>query len=199
MRAIVVGRSAAALEEYEAARALGVYDAVIVVGAMVVDFPWRVDHLVSWHAVLFAHWARKRASAGHPPLGDTRFWGARFRNRHVKGPPGMSVEYVTCVGGSSGFLAAHGVALGVLGATRVVLAGIPLEAGAGHFGAGNKSWGEADLYWQTWLDHESELRGRVRSMSGRTRTLLGAPDMEWLEEGSELTQALKRDQREGTP
>lgn len=72
-------------------------------------------------------------------------------------------------GGSSSLMGTK-VALKYLGYDRVVLAGVPLTgAYKDHF---LKHWQEAVPF----------LAGRVRSMSGHTRDLLGYPDEEWLNE-----------------
>lgn len=178
-RAVVVGRARGALEEYAAACSLCSFDYVLVVGAMLTCFPHRVDHAVSFHVELFDMWAGERARAGLPPAGC--YWGARYRGRCLgqDATRAAPLRYADCVGGSSGFLAAEGVALGALGAEKVVLAGVPMLASAAHEGD-PASWDEADVYWATWEEHLPQLLGRVRSMSGRTRDVLGAPTMEWL-------------------
>lgn len=178
--AIVVGRARGALEEYSAASSLGDFDCVIVVGKMLASFPGRIDHAVSFHAELFDEWASRRERAGLEPVGC--YWGATYRGRNLgyKITKVRPLQYVKCVGGSSGFLATDGVALGALGARRVVLAGIPMLASAGHEGNVSGPWVEADRYWETWEMHLPQLLGRVRSMSGRTRDALGYPDEEWL-------------------
>lgn len=177
-RAVIVGRARGALDEYAAACAFCTFDDVLVVGAMAVDFPDRIDHLVSFHAELFCLWAEKRTAAGYPPAAN--YWGAIYRGRrlgeNVKVP--APLRYVECVGGSSGFMAVQ-TALDALGVARVVLAGVPMDAAAAHYGDA-QPWDEADKYWGTWLEHMDRLRGRVRSMSGRTRDSLGFPDKEWL-------------------
>lgn len=177
-RAVVVGRARGALDEYAAACTLCAFDDVLVVGAMGVDFPDRIDHLVSFHAELFCLWAEKRAVAGYSPA--VNYWGAIYRGRRlgerVKVP--APLRYVECIGGSSGFMAVH-VALDALDVDRVVLAGVPMDAAAAHYGS-DQPWDEADKYWGTWLGNVDRLRGRVRSMSGRTRNVFGEPDKEWL-------------------
>lgn len=178
-RAVVVGRAAGALAEYEQAAAACDFDWVLVVGMMIATFPHRVDHAVSFHTELLDHWAHQRSLAGLSPVGH--FWGARYKKKNLgEGAARCApLSFVPCVGGSSGFLAAHGVALGALGADRVVLAGVPLTAEATHEGS-SEPWAEADRYWPTWERYMPELVGRVRSMSGRTRSALGAPDREFL-------------------
>jgi len=75
-------------------------------------------------------------------------------------------------GGSSGLFAAR-VGLEVLKYERVVLCGIPMEATA-HFNR-PEPWADAIPSRQGWLEALPVLKGKVFSMSGWTRELLGAP------------------------
>lgn len=183
--ALIVGRSRGAMSDVLLANQLGRFDAVIVVGKMSEAYPGHIDYLVSFHTGLMDKWVAARTARGLPP--PARYWGAFFKGIRLgeKTTRCAPIEFVRCVGGSSGFLAVCG-ALDLLGAERVVLAGVPMDAEASHFaGAATEQeaagvWDEADKYWPTWLEYEAKLRGRVRSMSGRTRDLLGAPDEEWL-------------------
>jgi len=84
-------------------------------------------------------------------------------------------------GGSSSFF---GVQIGLeLGYRRIVLAGVPFDASGrfyfppwknGHDYAGTDDW----ELWERWKA-EGKLEN-VRSVSGRTRELLGEPDWSWL-------------------
>lgn len=179
-RAIVVGRARGAHEEYAAACAMCTFDDVLVVGAMATMFPHCVDHLVSFHAELFDLWTEQRAAAGFGPVGC--YWGATFKGRNLGEDTTQCrpLRYAPCLGGSSGFLAMEGVALGALGADRVVLAGVPMRMEDAHVDS-PAPWDEADTYWSTWEEHLSKLLGRVKSMSGRTRDVLGEPDRSWLD------------------
>lgn len=179
-RAIIVGRSAEALNEYEAASAMCAFDEVLVIGEMGVHFPDRIDHWVSFHVELFDMWAQKRARSGYPPAGC--FWGAIYRGKRLGAnrPMQQSLRYVPCAGGSSGYVAVC-VALGELRADKVVLAGVPMTREGAHHGDG-RPWKEADQYWTTWEQNMGSMVARVRSMSGRTQHALGAPTREWLDE-----------------
>ena len=187
-RVIIVGRAGGALEEYAQARALCAFDDIIVVGKMGEAFPDRIDYWCSFHPNLFAKWIATRAKRLLSPA--ARFWGPTYQGRKLERgtPVGLPIEYIACIGGSSGYMAVEG-ALDVLHADRVVLAGIPLTAEAGHAAEAlephdvGRPWGEADIYWATWEENAARLRGRVCSMSGRTRDLLGAPTPAWLEGG----------------
>lgn len=185
-RAVIVGRSAEALAEYAAARALCDYRSVIVVGKTAECFPDRIDHLVSFHVELFDKWVATRAANGHPP--PACYWGAIWKGRRLGQDRTrcMPLRFSKSIGGSSGFLATQ-IALDELGVDRAVLAGMPMESSGRHLAEActerevGKPWGEADAYWPTWVESASLLLDRVRSMSGRTRALLGAPTREWLE------------------
>lgn len=73
-----------------------------------------------------------------------------------------------------------------LGLDKVVLCGVPMtptphfpEATGAEGPEGN--WDECDLHREGWEKHKSRLLGRVKSMRGWTRQMLGEPDVEWLE------------------
>ena len=187
-RAVIIGRAAGALEEYAEACAMCAFDDVVVVGKMGEIFPDRIDYWVSFHTNLFDKWAATRAANGHPPA--AHFWGATYKGRRLgeDATRCAPISFVRSTGGSSGFLAVEGV-LEILHADRAVLAGIPLTREAGHLLEAaephevDKPWGEADAYWTTWIENMDRLRGKVRSMSGRTREHLGAPTPEWMRGG----------------
>lgn len=174
---IIVGRAAAALDEYDAAQLLGAFDCCLVVGKMAVDFPHPIDHWVTFHAALYDKWSAEREARGHPA--PMRYWSAIYRGRKLgEHETSRTLDFVPCIGGSSGYMAVQ-VALDMLGLQRVVLAGIPMQADAAHYGDA-RAWDEANFYWATWERNLSTLRGKLRSMSGRTRDALGAPTSTWL-------------------
>lgn len=179
---IVVGRAAAALDEYEAALRLGQFDVCLVVGKMAVDFPHRIDEWVSFHAALYDKWEMERIARGYSPA--VRCWSALYRGRKLgEGQTARELNFIPCVGGSSGYMALQ-VARDALHLERVVLAGVPMESSGAHFGD-QRAWDEADFYWVTWKKNVEWLRTFARSMSGRTREALGEPTPEWLRGGAE--------------
>lgn len=185
-RVIIVGRARGALAEYAAARAMAHFDEIIVVGKMGEVFPDEIDYWASFHSNLFDRWAARRAANNLAPAGH--YWGGIYNGKRI-GAGQVKCEPITWVstsGGSSGFLALEG-ALSILRAERIVLAGIPMDAEASHEPEASEAgedgpWREAHLYWATWEARMGQLRGRVRSMSGRTRAALGAPTSDWLRE-----------------
>jgi len=139
-------------------------------------WPRRIDHWVSLHPDKFKVWIKERAKRGHPSGYET--WGRRKRHD-------TDHEIKSWAGGSSGLLA---VAVAYeLGASRIILAGVPLDTRP-HFAESivhrkGKKWSSAGAHFKSWRKPEvlGRLEGRVKSMSGRTRDLLGEPTREWLE------------------
>jgi hypothetical protein len=66
------------------------------------------------------------------------------------------------------------------GYDRVVLAGVPMVATDKHF-TRKQIWTQRDSFVRGFKDSIPHFAGRVRSMSGWTQEMLGAPDKEWLE------------------
>jgi hypothetical protein len=64
------------------------------------------------------------------------------------------------------------------GFDRVVLAGVPMDTG-NHFTRG-KPWLQRDSFTKGFQKSIPHFAGRVRSVSGWTQELLGAPDPDWL-------------------
>lgn len=85
--------------------------------------------------------------------------------------------------GSSG-LYVHKVAIVDLGYTRSVACGTPMNEEGHYFD--NSGWRHSPNYWKGWVEahDQPELAGRIKSMSGRTRDLLGEPDIDWLAGGA---------------
>lgn len=77
--------------------------------------------------------------------------------------------------GSSGLFAV-GVAFS-LGCEKVLLAGVPMDKQR-HWN-GTEPWADRDRFAAAWSAVKHRLEGRVRSLSGWTRELLGGPDEQW--------------------
>jgi len=78
--------------------------------------------------------------------------------------------------GSSALLGVQAALL--LGYNRIILCGCPLTGK-------NEQNGSYENFRNGWIPRVREIDGRVRSMSGWTKELLGAPTQEWLD-GSAL-------------
>jgi hypothetical protein len=147
---------------------------VIAANDIAVHWPHQLDHLVSLHAEKIQRWRRARTKAGYPDgylvwLTENSKLSDRLLPFRHKGSSGMYAPRVAKE----------------VGATGSVLCGVPLTISQ-HFRESGEHkigmrWPHAEKYWEVWQACEKELRAwNVKSMSGRTRQLLGAPDREWL-------------------
>jgi hypothetical protein len=180
IRVLCLGSAACMAEDLAAAAELGIAPGVngwvlCAVNHAGRQFDGPLPHWASMHANLFPMWTEQRRRAGRPDAGT--LWGAK---RRVV-PHGFPLSIAPNWGGSSGLLAVS-VALNGLGADRVILCGIPIDAHQGHFDDGKRVSPDMGNYKLAWQSAERFMRGKVKSMSGHTQRLLGgAPTREWLD------------------
>lgn len=139
-------------------------------------WPRRIDHWVSLHPDKFKVWTKARAKNKYPNGYTT--WGRVKRHDTDR-------EIKSWGGGSSGLLAV--VVAFELEVPKIILAGVPLD-NRPHFPESQvhrvgKKWSSGPTHFKAWRkpDVLDRLQGRVKSVSGRTRGLLGEPTLEWLE------------------
>lgn len=157
---------------------------VIAVNDVACHWPRRLHHWVSLHPNRFKKWTSQRHANLLAAVEDEHHhpvrWGrpARFDSERLY----YDRELDEKCAGSSGMFAVQ-VARRIE-CTRVILCGVPMTA-TGHFRDSQEEfphrWGSAHSLWPAWERTEPAMRGWVRSMSGRTRDLLGYPTREWLE------------------
>lgn len=169
LTALVLGGANCLADDKAAALALFDPDLIVACNHAGRDDPGRIDHWATMHPELFPMWLRARRAAGRPEAG--KLWHARHR------PTTVGSEPIESWGGSSGLLCVS-VAIH-LGATHVVLAGVPMDKRNAHYDKPGL-WTEARQYWPSWERHRAAMQGRVKSMSGWTHNLLGGPTEEWL-------------------
>lgn len=141
----------------------------LVVAANMAGIHWagRLDGWASLHPEALPTWRAERAG----PAAARHFVPAG-----VHANPGAE-QVPDRWNGSSGLYAAQ-VALFELGATAVILCGVPMDSEAGHFVNPGAWAGTADYR----LGFEGALRecgGRIRSMGGWTADLFGPPTAAW--------------------
>lgn len=174
MRAIVFGRAAGVWDEMVQARKLCNFDVVIGTGHAVCDYPGEVHHWVSFHTELLrSFWVKTRRARGYSEVSN--FWTALHSGRARSTLDG--IQTIDVNGGSSGLIATM-VALGPVNADKVVLCGIPMQVSPQYDNI--VPWREAVNHQAAWKAYLPQLAGRVKSMSGWTRELLGTPTKEWL-------------------
>jgi hypothetical protein len=153
---------------------------VIAANDVGAHWPRKLDHWVSLHADKIPKWLALRAKHGFPVDGITT-WGKL--NKFNAAPDTVKRGVHPWAGGSSGMLAVQ--VARELGCTRIVLCGIPMSR-TPHFRETKERfhtvWLSASGHWRAWHKEVQRMTDYVRSMSGNTRTLLGAPTREWLNE-----------------
>jgi hypothetical protein len=133
-------------------------------------WPWTVI------GVNMAGWAYLRESLRYPM--GFKSWGGRWvtgstDEDHEEVDEVLDVDRV----GSSGMLAVD-IARKRLEADRIVIAGMPVDATRRFYDF--RPWDSALTYQVRWRESIEDFDGRVRSMSGFTKEILGAPDRSWL-------------------
>ena len=155
MNALILGSADCLQADMEALPKLGPWDGlVIAVNESGVYYTGHIDYWVTMHGEKLDWWREMREGNA-----DYRPWVAP-----------------ACDGSSGGATVLF--ALNDLGCERVVLAGMPMDTRP-HLGRG-RPWTPADTHRPWWLDQLPQFKDYVRSLSGWTRELLGAPTLEWL-------------------
>lgn len=143
---------------------------VVAVNEAGVHWEGDLHHWVSYHPEHMQGWAERRAANGY--RGDFTTWARRME-------PWVDRQAPHWDGGSSGLLAV--AVCHELGMERVILCGVPIERRPHfHDRDDGRPWKYADTHWRKWKKAAPKMAGWVRSMSGRTRDLLGEPTTEWL-------------------
>jgi hypothetical protein len=171
--ALVLGGAACVHEDIEAAQKLLTADIIVAVKDIGITWP-TVDYWATFHPERLPKELGARRKAGLPdPLALFTYF------RRIPKGLGIPMRVMHEVkGGSSGMLGMEGA---LLVADKVVLCGIPLDPAQKHYSRPRKDgWPPAKMYRAAWTEVYPRIKDRVRSMSGWTRELLGAPTTEWL-------------------
>lgn len=134
---------------------------VVAVNHMILDAPGNLIAGATLHPEMAAQWACRGVPIYAPSAG--------------KGP---EIEAPHCQDwyGTSGLFGIE-VALW-LGAERIVLAGCPIDETPHYYdGATLMPW--LEHYRDGWMASLPEIKGRVKSLSGWTREILGEPPSNW--------------------
>lgn len=135
---------------------------VIAINDAGVAYQGRVDYWVTLHPEKLPKWTEQRkGNQDYETISHKTRKGARV-DRVVR----------ELWAGSSGLFAAQ-FAVNDLGCTDVILCGVPMTP-TGHFFSSDP-WRHCEKYRRGWKEAEPVFAGRVTSLSGWTRELLGAP------------------------
>lgn len=174
---MVLGDAKTVQEDAEAALKLFSPDAVAATNNMIIRWPGRLDYAVTLHPSKCVDWVgieeaiRRRLVEGRNRPQTWAHAGSRGR---AKGIDRFTEDWA----GSTGLLAVK--VLLEEGFDRIVLAGVPMSVEGGHF-YNAQGWMHATRYHAGWKNHLGRIKAKVRSVSGWTQDLLGAPTPEWLD------------------
>lgn len=184
-RLIIVGSARCVwddLEKLHTFRKKEITDDVMCINDMIMYYPGEITHCVSCDApMLHKWWAARR-----PPYKSSFSKVPRFHTvSNEQGVPGIEL-WPFQGGGTSGLLACH---VGLeLGYDEIILCGVPID-NTGHFW--EATWGKTNFNREIadikgnirgdgrrfWTRAAETFDGRVKSMSGNTRKILGAPNL----------------------
>ena len=174
MIAAVLGGASGVWSDLAALKLICQPDIVIACNDAGGAYPGHLDALVSLHAEKITGWMQRRTRGT-----DGKSCKAYTIKGHWDHPTGQVEIVRERWAGSSGLYGVQ-IALEVFNASRVVLCGVPLDSEKGHFFEPGKPWPDAELYRAGFRAALPVIRDKVRSASGYTRELLGAPSAEWL-------------------
>lgn len=191
--ALVIGCAACVWDDIKIAKALGTYDAIYCVKQIGIHYPEKFDVWVTLHPEAMDQYELQRYKLGLPNGYSIVAPPPEQLGAHgKKGNISRRVSYLwpgaaTNASASSGIYGAK-VALND-GFDRIVLAGIPMTSEGGHFLPDTKNVLGA-VRGKVWKDHNvficgfnesiPRLKGKVKSVSGYTKQVLGEPTSEWL-------------------
>jgi len=179
--ALILGGAKCVFEDIDAALDLGEYDYTIAINDIGARWLGHVDVWATLHFEKLPQWISDRQARGGKPV-------KQYFTHNEKSSPanfkGIQTQYRfdgQTKSGSSGLFAVK-VALVDLNIDKAVLCGIPMLEKEAHFFRPEADWKGAASHRRGWEQTKNIIEHRVRSMSGWTRELLGAPTDEWLRE-----------------
>jgi hypothetical protein len=169
--ALVIGGGNDPLAEYVAAlklcAAAGLPWKVFVCNTMIEDFPTAIDHGVTLHPDNLVGWLSRREAAGRAR--PAVLWA----HRGYANVDQWTRDWLGSVGLFAVKIAREEQY------RKIICCGVPMEPEGLHFKR-QIPWVNAHGFRRSWLSHIRELAPFVRSMSGWTQEILGAPTLEWL-------------------
>lgn len=189
--ALVVGCSRLVWDEVKAAQALATFDRVYCVKLAGVRWPDGDFTWVGLHPEVMDDYEKRRAGLGLPK--GYEIVAPLSHEIGVHGNKGNVARRVSYLWSDDG----HSAGSGIYGAKvamhdghkKIVLAGIPMDPEAGHFMIKDKNvqgilrgpvWKDFPAFVTGYTEALPRMKGKVKSMSGRTAKDLGMPTAEWL-------------------
>lgn len=184
-RALVIGCEANVWDDVRRAEEMCSFDAIYCVKMAGVYFPRAFQVWATLHPEFIKQMVADRAAKGHPNGFETVAPLESDLGDHAKYPVDRRVAYRWSSSGSSSGSGLYGAKVAIHdGFDRVVLAGCPMTKTMHfyrHARWQEKPWESFKDFDKGMIESRGQFAGRVRSVSGRTMEVFGAPDAEWLE------------------
>lgn len=182
--ALVIGSAACWMDDVNAARALTKFDAVCCVKRAGIHWPEPFQVWATLHPEFNDDFERRRKAEGHPGGYETvappdSELGTAGKKRRIDRRVSYRYSGMNASGGSG----LYGAKVMLDSGFNVVLAGIPMNDDP-HFlkhetwGGGN--WNGVSAFLVGFEAMTPHIKGRCKSMSGKTKEILGGPSPEWL-------------------
>lgn len=149
-------------------------DKVVAVNQAIVDYAGKVDAAVSLHPSKLQGWLDERKIT--PAKRVVSFMRQRGTHQY---PVTDVVPYLwwgMTKSGSSGLYAVK-VAMQLLGADKIILAGVPMDGGPHYYN--DRMWGTPKDFREGWMQALPYIKDSVRSYRSWTKDLLGKPTKDW--------------------
>lgn len=181
-RALVIGCANEVWQEVEEAQKLGHFDTIYCVKMAGIYWAEGPFVWVGLHPEFWDRYKLERTKLGlpHDCYETVAPLPSEVGNHHqCKSDRNTSFRFPGMTSSGASGLFAVKVAMED-GHDRIVLAGVPMTRETGHFVRG-APWQQFDNFTSAWKVMKPKLQGRVKSVSGWTRELLGAPDQKWFD------------------
>jgi len=165
--ALVLGDANCVYEDAEAALKLFTPDLVAATNNIGIDWEGQLDHWFTLHPTECADWVGMEMAVARR-VREGRNRPITWAHKAAKGIDQVSDDW----GGSTGLFAVKN--LRHIGCEKIILAGVPMTSDGAHYYS-KTLWSKAHMYHKGWRNHYDEIAPYVRSMSGWTQELLGAP------------------------
>jgi len=172
-RCLILGSANCLRDDIRRALEMSEFEGVVAAKQAGVEWTGELDAWVSLHPDRFQALIDERSERGSPP--SPRHYGHKAFGDVCEAYDWKFTGQEKS--GSSGLFACK-VAID-LGFDRLVLCGIPMSSDGGRID-GKSHWTGANGFKPGFLQAVPALKGRARSMSGWTQTILGTPTSEWL-------------------
>lgn len=173
----ILGSAACVFTDYENAVKDYGYQNVILVNDMGLEFAGAAVAWATLNGEQFPRYLKQREAKGYPAI-PRLFTGLSAGDFDVVKRTATDIVEAKFlpeqqVGGSSGLFAVK-VAIADLGYERAILCGIPMTIDQAHL-TDPALWNDAPSFYAGWRQALPHIKGKVFSMSGWTKNLLGSP------------------------